>query len=163
MLPTLQIKDNFLNQKELEIVNGNLNKINYQAMDNVQGNFGFRHRFKRNPENEWLFKKIKKQFFSDVNLVTNDCSYHLRHNHTKVLTHIDKSDYNFLLYLKGKELIYNGTGFYHKNNLNTYIGFVENRALFFDGKNNFHTDLQALGESAPRYTINIFYDDKNNK
>ena len=44
-----------------------------------------------------------------------------------------------------------------KNNLNTYIGFVENRAIFFDGKNNWHTDLQGLGESSPRYSINIFY------
>jgi hypothetical protein len=26
--------------------------------------------------------------------------------------------------------------FITKNNLNTYLGFVENRALFFDGKNN---------------------------
>jgi len=64
---------------------------------------------------------------------------------------------NFILYLKGKELTYNGTGIYYENNLNTYIGFVENRAIFFDGKNNVHTDLQALGPSSGRYTLNIFY------
>ena len=29
--------------------------------------------------------------------------------------------------------------------------------LFFNGKKIFHTDLQALGESSPRYTLNIFY------
>jgi len=46
---------------------------------------------------------------------------------------------------------------YYKNELNTAIGFVENRALFFDGQNNLHTDLQALGQSSFRYTINIFY------
>ena len=73
------------------------------------------------------------------------------------MPHRDDEDYNFILYLKGKELIYNGTGFYYKKELNTYLGFVENRAIFFEGKNVLHTDLQALGESSSRYTINIFY------
>ena len=61
------------------------------------------------------------------------------------------------MYLKGDELVYNGTGIYHKDDLNTYVGFVKNRAIFFDGKNNIHTDLQALGPSSGRYTLNIFY------
>ena len=158
MLPDIQIKDNFLTEKELKIVRNNIHKIQYTAVDNDEGNFGFRSRFEKNSENEWFFEKIKKQFFPDVNLVTDDCSYHLRHNAKKVMDHNDGNDYNFLLYVKGKELVYNGTGFYTKNQLHSYIGFVENRAIFFDGKNNIHTDLQALGESSPRYTINIFYD-----
>tara|TARA_R100001591_G_scaffold117820_1_gene138262 strand:+ start:870 stop:1358 length:489 start_codon:yes stop_codon:yes gene_type:complete len=162
MLPTIQIKDNFLNKKELSILLNNLNKINYKAIKNDDGNFGFRHEFERNSENEWLFKKIKKQFFPNVNLKVNKGSYHLRHNAKKVMSHEDEEDYNFILYLKGDELVYNGTGFYYKNKLNTYLGFINNRALFFDGKNNVHTDLQALGKSSPRHTINIFYNyDKN--
>ena len=162
MLPTIQIKDNFLTKKELHILQNNINKIDYQPMKNDAGNYGFRHFFKRNTENEWLFKKIKKQFFSYIDLKIDHCSYHLRHNSNKILEHKDKQDYNFLLYLKGKELIYNGTGFFANNTLNTYLGFVENRALFFDGKNNLHTNLQSLGESSPRYTINIFYKIKQN-
>jgi hypothetical protein len=162
MLPTIQIKDNFLNKKELSILLNNLNNISYKAMNNDDGNYGFRHEFERNLKNEWFFKKIKKQFFPNINLKVNKGSYHLRHNFKKVMSHEDKEDYNFILYLKGDELVYNGTGFYYKNKLNTYLGFVNNRALFFDGKNNVHTDLQALGKSSPRYTINIFYNyDKN--
>ena len=157
MLPTIQIKDDFLNKKELEILLSNINKIQYLPMTNERGSFGFRHHFDKNLDNEWLFKKIKEQFFPNVDLKVCNSSYHLRHNHNEVFSHADEQDYNFVLYLKGKELFYNGTGFYFKNNLNTYIGFVENRALFFDGKNNMHTTLQALGESSPRYTINIFY------
>tara|TARA_R100000951_G_C2518767_1_gene142718 strand:+ start:71 stop:553 length:483 start_codon:yes stop_codon:yes gene_type:complete len=157
MLPTIQIKDNFLDQKELEILINNIDKIQYLPTHNEFGNFGFRHNFDESSDNEWLFKKIKKQFFSNENLKVDNSSYHLRHNSKKVLGHQDDNDYNFLLYLKGKELVYNGIGFYHKNNLHTYLGFVENRALFFDGRNNLHTDLQALGESSPRYSINIFY------
>ena len=160
MLPTIQIKDDFLNKKELEILKNNINKIDYKNIKNVNGNFGFRHNFEKNLDNEWLFKKIKKQFFPYINLNVNlnNSSYHLRHNSKKVMSHVDdENDYNFLLYLKGKELIHNGTGFYTNNSVHTYIGFVENRALFFDGKNNIHTDLQALGESSFRHTINIFY------
>ena len=156
MLPTIQIKDNFLNEEDFKIISSNIDKIIYAPMTNPD-NFGFRHNFEKSPENEWFFTKIKKQFFPDVNLKVIESSYHLRHNTKKVLSHTDNANYNFILYLKGDELIYNGTGFYYKNNLNTYLGFVKNRALFFDGKNNIHTDLQALGESSPRYTINIFY------
>jgi len=158
MLPDIQIKDNFLTKKELEIVNSNIQKISYKAVDNEDGNFGFRHFFEKNLENEWFFKKIKKQFFPNVNLKPDNWSYHLRHNAKKIMSHNDENDYNFLLYLQGKELIYNGTGFYTKKQLHSYLGFVQNRAIFFDGKNNTHTDLQALGESSPRHTINIFYD-----
>jgi len=157
MLPTIQIKDNFLTKKELNILQNNTNKISYGVSINNIGNFGFRHQFDQNKENNWLYKKIKKQFFHNVNLKAIISCYHLRHNYQKVFDHTDDLDYNFILYLKGEELIYNGTGFYTNNKLNTYLGFVENRALFFDGKNNVHTNLQALGESSSRHTINIFY------
>lgn len=157
MLPTIQIKNNFLTKKELHFLKSNINKFHYEPVMN-KINFAFRHFFKEDLNNKWLFDKIKKQFFPNINLKVNNASYTLRHNHTKVLSHKDPHAYNFLLFLNGKELVYNGTGFYHKKKLHTYLGFIENRALFFDGKNNLHTDLQALGESSPRYTINIFYD-----
>lgn len=158
-LPTLQIKDNFLNKKEFDIIYNNLSRIPFKVSINEQGNFGFRYDFEHNKENDWLFKKIKKQFFPEIDFKISQPCYHWRHNAHRVFSHVDKrTDYNFLLYLKGKELLYNGTGIYDKHNhLNTYIGFVENRALFFDGHNNVHTDLQALGESSPRHTLNIFY------
>jgi len=156
MLPTIQIKDNFLDEKEFEILTNNIDKLLYLPMTNPD-NFGFRHLFKKSSENEWLYTKIKKQFFPNVNLKEVESSYHLRHNTKKVLSHTDGADFNLILYLKGKELTYNGTGFYYNNKLNTYLGFVENRAFFFDGKNVVHTDLQALGESSPRYSINICY------
>ena len=73
------------------------------------------------------------------------------------MSHVDDSDYNFILYLRGKELLFNGTGLYHQDKLHTYIGFVENRAIFFTGKETIHSDLQALGESSYRHTINIFF------
>jgi hypothetical protein len=158
ILPTIQIKDNFLTEKEFNIICSNLTKIPFQVSTNEEGNFGFRYDFEHNTENDWLFKKIKREFFPNIKLKKSQPCYHWRHNTHRVFSHVDKrTDYNFMLYLKGEELVYNGTGFYHQNNLNTYIGFVKNRALFFDGHNNVHTDLQALGKSSPRYTLNIFY------
>jgi hypothetical protein len=158
MIPTIQIKDNFLQKDEEKIIISNINKIEYREISNDNGSFGFRHTFQPTLKNKWLFKKIKKQFFPNVKLKILNTSYHWRHNKHKVMAHTDtKDDFNFILYLRGKELVHNGTGFYHQNNLNTYIGFVENRAIFFDGKNNLHTDLQALGQSSGRHTLNIFY------
>lgn len=159
MLPTIQIKDDFFTKKEFNILSNNLNKLKFECF--VQDNgitSGFYHPFEENKNNKWLYNKVKKNFFPNQNLKIKDSSFRYRHNSNKILAHTDyERDYNFICYLKGEEIVYNGTGFYYKNNLNTYIGFVENRAIFFDGKNNWHTDLQGLGESSPRYSINIFY------
>ena len=161
----LKIIDNFFSQNELNILTNNLTRIPYTPLRDHYGkgnHFGMIHDFKKNTTNQWLFDKIKKNFFPNMNLIDVESRFTVRHNKSKVLAHVDDNDYNFIAYLKGKELVYNGTGFYHNKNLNTYVGFVENRAIFFDGLNNHHTDLQALGESSMRYTLNIFYDKRRN-
>ena len=151
----IQIKDNFFTQKEYDILINNLDKINFTLADN--GEF-HSHAFQPNKKNKWLFDKIKSSFFKK-NLEIYKCRFDMRHNKTRVLPHLDKehNDYNCIIYLKGNELIYNGTGFYYNNSLHTYVGFVKNRALFFNGAKVYHTDLQGLGESSIRYTLNVFY------
>jgi len=153
--------DDFFNKKQLNILKNNLNKISFTPLiyKETCDSYGFGHAFKKNKENEWLFKKIKNFIIKDKNLMLSESSFRLRHNFKKVLPHNDKdiADYSFICYLKGKELIYNGTGFYNdKKIIDRYIGFKENRIIFFDSK-IFHTDLQALGESSLRYSLNIFY------
>ena len=155
----ITIIDNFFNEKEFEILKNNLNKIFFQPLINKDGDkYGFSHDFKQNKENKWLFDKIKNNFIKEKNLKAIENAYRLRHNFKKVLPHIDVfANYAFLCYLKGEELMYNGIGFYNdKKNLDRYIGFKENRAIFFNSK-IYHTDLQALGKSSPRYSLNIFY------
>ena len=162
----IKIVDNFFNKEEFEILTNHLSKINFKSLINEEGDrYGFGHGFKENKENKWLFNKIKKNFFKNKNLISKDSAFRLRHNFKKILPHIDHfCDYAFICYLTGKELVYNGTGFYKKNGdqlqLDTYIGFRENRALFFNS-NIYHTDLQALGESSPRYSLNVFYKNIN--
>jgi hypothetical protein len=154
----LQIKDNFFNRKEYNILVNNLNKINFAPNNDGLNFYAGSHFFKPTEENKWLFDKVKKQFFPNIDLEIAESRFDMRHNKDKVLAHTDQCvDYIFFIYLRGEELVYNGTGFYHNKNLNTYIGFVENRALFFNTKDNWHTDLQALGESSPRFTLNIGY------
>ena len=64
ILPTIQIKDNFLNKQELNVILNNINKIPYSPMlNNEKDTFGFRYYFDKDSDNEWLFKKIKDQFF----------------------------------------------------------------------------------------------------
>ena len=154
----LQVKDNFFTEQEYNILIENLNKINFKPSKNKDSHFSFHHDFKPDSKNKWIFDKIKNNFFNK-NLEIYSCRFDMRHNKTQTLPHLDSehNDYNCIIYLKGDELLYNGTGFYHKNNLHTYVGFVKNRALFFNGSEVYHTDLQSLGPSSMRYTLNIFY------
>ena len=48
MLPTIQIKDEFLTDKQLNILKSNIHKIDYKSMKNDCGNYGFRHFFEKN-------------------------------------------------------------------------------------------------------------------
>tara|TARA_B100000575_G_C22759760_1_gene452375 strand:+ start:81 stop:539 length:459 start_codon:yes stop_codon:yes gene_type:complete len=151
----IKVVDDFFTQKELESLRNNLDEVEFLPV----GNYGYSHRFRENEDNKWIFDKIKNRFFPNEDLKPVDSSFRHRHNHKKVLDHKDKHKYNFIGYLKGEELVHNGTGFFnYKKELDHYVGFIENRALFFPGDKIYHTDLQAIGKSSPRYTINIFYD-----
>ena len=162
----LQIKDNFFSKKEYNILVNNLNKVPYSPNLNDKGLYSQSYEFYQTDENKWVFDKIKNNFFPNNNkLKLISSAYVLRHNKNRISPHIDsdynngkyKNKYNCLIYLKGKELVYNGTGFYSNKNLNTYIGFVENRGIFFNGASIYHTCLQSLGESSARYCLSIFY------
>jgi hypothetical protein len=163
----IQIKDNFFTQKEYDILVNNLNRINFEPSENPDhkdGHFSFHHSFTYDSNNKWIFDKIKNNFFNK-NLKIFSCRFDMRHNKTETLPHLDgeHNDYNCIVYLKGDELLYNGTGFYHNTHLHSYVGFVENRALFFKGSEVYHTDLQSLGPSSIRYTLNIFYKEVKEK
>jgi|TARA_B100000073_G_scaffold242771_1_gene203668 hypothetical protein len=161
----LEVKDNFLSDKEFKIILNNLDRIYFDYRDKGKDDYtdGFRHSFIPDENNKWFFEKIKKTFFPNKKLKPTSCSYHLRCNKIKLIHKDDKTDYNFLLYLKGKETLFNGTGFFKEKELDTMISFKHNRAMFFNGRDVYHSDLQAFGESSFRYTINIFYKYNDNK
>jgi hypothetical protein len=57
MIPTIQIKDNFLNEKEFKILHNNIDKIYYIAMVDGDSTYGFRYCFSQDSQNKWLFEK----------------------------------------------------------------------------------------------------------
>tara|TARA_R100000231_G_scaffold83616_1_gene63693 strand:+ start:818 stop:1342 length:525 start_codon:yes stop_codon:yes gene_type:complete len=153
--------DNFLSIETLKSLQETFTKIGYMEVKNPEGKvYGHRHTFPESFHNDPLLKLIKNYFFPNRNLEPISVSAHLRQNDKEPLFHIDTNKgnvANFLFYVKGKPLLNNGTGFIYNNQLSSHIGFVENRALFFNGSKILHSDLQSFGDSSERYTLNIFY------
>ena len=155
--------DNFLSKETLQSLQNTLTDLNYIKVDNPQGQvYGFRHTFPKSFHNDPLLKLIKQYFFPHRNLEPISVSAHSRQNNEEPLFHVDDDKgnvANFLLFVKGEPLLNIGTGFMHNNQLSAHIGFVENRALFFNGMKIPHSDLQSFGDSSNRFTLNIFYKD----
>ena len=153
--------DDFLGEDTLKSLQDTITKVEYQEVKNPEGQlYGSRHTFPKSFHNDPLLKLIKQYFFPHRNLEPISVSAHLRENNKEPLFHTDDDKgnvANFLLFVKGEPLLNNGTGFMHDNQLASHIGFVENRALFFNGMKIPHSDLQSFGESSQRYTLNIFY------
>ena len=156
--------DNFLSKETLESLQNNLVNLEYKLIKNNNGQiYGYRHTFPKSFHNDALLKLIKDYFFPERNLVPISVSAHLRQNDKEPLFHLDTAKgnvANFLFFVKGEPLLNNGTGFMKENQLSSHIGFVENRALFFNGSKILHSDLQSFGDSSSRYTLNIFYRDE---
>ena len=153
--------DNFLEKETLKSLQDNISNTDHGEIWDNNGNlyckrFTFPESFKKDP----LLGVIKQYFFPHSNLVPISLHSHLRLNTEKPLFHIDDQKggcANFLLFVKGEPLLNNGTGFLTNGELSTHVGFIENRAVFFNGSKIMHGDLQSFGDSSPRYTLNIFY------
>ena len=157
--------DDFLEDDTLKSLQDTVTKLKYYEVKNPEGQiYGMRHTFDTSIHNDPLIKLIKQYFFPHRNLEPISVSAHLRENNKEPLFHTDDDKgnvANFLLFVKGESLLNNGTGFMHDNKLSSHIGFVENRALFFNGMKIPHSDLQSFGDSSNRFTLNIFYKEIN--
>ena len=155
--------DDFLEEETLKSLQDTVMNLNYEEVKNPAGQeYGFRHTFPKSFHDDPLLKLIKQYFFPHRNLEPISVSAHSRQNKKEPLFHTDHDKgnvANFLLFVKGDPLLNNGTGFTHDNQLSSHIGFVENRALFFNGMKIPHSDLQSFGDSSKRFTLNIFYKD----
>ena len=153
--------DDFLDEATLKSLQDTVTKLEYQEVKNPEGQlYGMRHTFNKSIHDDPLLKLVKQYFFPHRNLKPLSVNSHLRENNKEPLFHTDHDKgnvANFLLFVKGEPLLNNGTGFMHDNQLSSHIGFVENRALFFNGMKIPHSDLQSFGDSSNRYTLNIFY------
>ena len=159
--------DNFLDKESfVGLQNTVLNATPYvHAMGKDKKPYGYEHvLFVDHFKNDPLVKQVKNKLFPNEDFKPVEMRFHLRHNQGEPHPHRDgdfdgdEDFFAFLLYVKGERLLYNGTGFYnYEKELSTYVGFVENRAIFFNAGKIFHTDLQTLGKSSWRYSMNIFF------
>jgi hypothetical protein len=160
--------DDFLSTESLLSLQKTMTEITeYSIAKDDDGNvFGFRYFFSKFDPS--LIKAIKEFFFPTRDLVPVSVSSNIRfqnNENVRPLFHLDNNKgyvANFLLYVKGEPLLNNGTGFLYSQDLSAHIGFVENRALFFNGTKIPHNDLQCFGDSSMRYTLNIFYKENEN-
>jgi|TARA_R100000315_G_C5180332_1_gene104562 hypothetical protein len=157
--------DNFLEKNTLKILQNDFTQLEFKPVTNDDGLYGHRYNFTEEEFKPYSFilNEVKKYFFPSIDLYPFEVCVHIRHNQHKPMVHQDPSDFNFLLFLKGEPLLNNGTGFYNEDGqLSSHIGFIENRAVFFNGGNILHSDLQSFGKSSSRYTLTAFFKESKN-
>jgi hypothetical protein len=119
--------------------------------------------------NHFAVKEVVKKLREDypLDILSHEHSYFLSTKHIGATIHNDgHCDVNCLIYLKGKNLMNSGTGFYDRvgdtYNLNTHVGFKENRALIFDSK-ICHASTQFEKNCGSRYVMANFFKNGDKK
>ena len=145
----IHIKDNFLDKEIYKLI---YDKIPFYA---YSGNYGYHNiegslikEQNDNPEHLFYGATVEKNI---SNYVREKCeklyNKKFKENYTAYtmvtrttpMVHCDKgknTSHQIIIYIRGDEGLNRGTGFYVKNNniheLNTHIGFKENRAIFWE-------------------------------
>jgi|TARA_R110000772_G_scaffold22980_2_gene61886 hypothetical protein len=149
------IKDNFLDKDIFEKIHQKINTYNYLAgnnkiegIDHIWFSCHTEEEIKKLVKNkceEVLNKKFKVSFCCYTMLATVEPRVHCDLN--------ESCDYQIIIYIKGNPNLHKGTGFYLNNELNTHIGFNENRAVIWHS-NTFHSPLNwASDDQSKRYSI----------
>jgi hypothetical protein len=164
----LIVKDNFFEKKVYDEILKDIstlkftNRNTYVPNKNVYQQTYFNVPLNKNHFAVIEVLKILKEY--GLNLKLWESVYFLSSKHKKPTPHDDATDLNCLVYLKGKELVNSGTGFYDKTGdtykLNRHVGFKENRAIIFDSK-IFHSSLQFNEDAGSRYVMANFLYYKN--
>ena len=168
----IKIIDNFFSENDLKFIQDfALTKAFYtpQFFDNtVEKNkknyYGDRWLLKNKPELLKLFKKQSELKFkikiNNINPVSGIDQRNLDH----FKPHVDDGVglLNILIMISGPTAVTNGTVFYHGSldscNLDTHIGFRENRAIMFPS-NKIHSQHASNVPNLKRYTATLFVKD----
>ena len=149
------IKDNFFEIEKLTRLKKILPYLNYSANYNSIENVD--HVWFSTPADEEVKEYLKERCEKILNkkFNINFCSYTMLAT-SKPVPHCDlseKCDYQIIVYLKGNVNLNKGTGFYLNGDLNTHIGFNENRAIIWHA-NTWHTPLNwASDDKSKRFSI----------
>ena len=160
----IRIKDNFLDKKIFNDIYSKINYYSYSGTKNHQEckSNGTSHIwFACDTELEiknYVTKKVEKSL--NKKLICTLCSYTMLQTAVS-LVHSDagECDYQSIIYIKGTANIHKGTGFYVSNkninafDLNTHIGFYENRAVIWESQ-AYHSPMNFLAEDkSKRFSI----------
>ena len=149
------IKDNFFEIEKLTRLQKILPHLNYSANYNSIQNYG--HLWFSAPADEEIQEYLKKRCEKILNKKFNVkfCTYTMLAT-VEPLAHCDLDegcDYQIIVYLKGNTKLNKGTGFYLNGDLNTHVGFNENRAIIWHA-NTWHTPLNwASDDKSKRYSV----------
>ena len=105
-------------------------------------------------------KQAEKTFRLNIKqLATDPGGIDLRNlDHFKPHTDIDLGKLNILVMISGPTAVTNGTVFYTDTQLDTHVGFRENRAIIFPS-DKVHSQHASAVPNLRRYTASIFVKD----
>ena len=167
---TLIVKDNFFEEKVYNQILYDISRLNFKSRYVTAPKEEDKNPYQKKyfnvllSKNHFAVEEVSKTLSEyGLNLTSVEHNYFLSTKHEKASPHVDQTDVNCLIYLKGINILNSGTGFYQKENnelvLNRHIGFKENRALIFDSK-IYHTSLQFNEVTATRYVMANFFNYK---
>ena len=154
----ITVLDNFFEKELFDKIYNRIPYISYGAMNTyLETSDGNKHPWFASDVEEDLVNIIKtkceniwrKKFKAGL------CSYTMLST-VEPLPHSDfseKTDHQILIYIKGNTNLNKGTGFYLNGELNTHVGFNENRAVTWHS-NTVHTPLNwASDDKSKRFSI----------
>ena len=148
------IKDDFLNQNLYKKIYKEIETYTYLPKHHVssaRNHFWYACKVQDNLKKiiknkcEKIFNKKFKTMLCDYTMVAS----------VEPFAHCDiaTSDYQIIVYIKGNTDLHKGTGFYLNNELNTHVGFNENRAILWKS-NAVHSPLNwASDDKSKRFSI----------
>ena len=158
------IKDNFIEKNLFEELKNKIPYLKYNGLGNYLKNEKGSHVWFSAPVENKIENIIKEKCEKTLNkkFKVPLCCYTMLGSH-EPLVHSDNSraDYQAIIYIKGDTNLNKGTGFYvfnketNSHELNTHVGFYENRAIIWDS-NIFHSPMNWSSDNKSfRFSIII--------
>mgnify|MGYP003645424034 CR=1 FL=1 len=160
----IQVEDNFFDEKMFTYLRRHVTtKLTFkprffdQKVEN--GSFGNRFEFVNDRDLLDIFvKQAEKTFRLKIKQLGDDPGGVDLRNLDRFTPHADPFKLNILVMLAGPTAVTNGTVFYTDNQLDTHVGFRENRAIVFPS-NKIHSSHVSVVPNLRRYTASVFVED----
>tara|TARA_R100000664_G_C2667390_1_gene80918 strand:- start:49 stop:603 length:555 start_codon:yes stop_codon:yes gene_type:complete len=178
----IRVEDNFFENNKFEEIKEYVDTLNYNppqtsSIEDNKGCYWFEKQLERGHDLQNLIINILKdrvnlnidKDYKSKDPDTLECvtKFIMSNAQDGARPHTDNCQIQCLIFLKGEEILNNGTMFVDKNtkskevsfDIHTHIGFKENRAIVFSS-DNWHTPAQFLGGTW-RYSIANFFNLKS--